>query len=341
MRPGTHSRTSVGSAGLHDGDAEAGRDGGGVERPDIDRGGARAARERRDHHAEDHREAARRSARSAAIPAPPRWRRSRAAARSAARPASPTCAVRRASAESPAAWPEWSCASPLRRARACTKAVRSRPRVGRRRSLQERAFWAGDRSLWQTASPVATAAGETRNPPRCMGAAHAVEGLGISGAEQVAGAPLPASMFPVPRLRRRCENLASRTKLERQHGDHHARPRGRAAQPAHHVRLRRLPARAGRDRRSGARRPRRAGGDADRQRQVAVLPAAGAAARRPHHRGVAADRADAQSGGAASRLRRRRREPELGERSVREPANPRPHRARRAAPRLCRARAAG
>ena len=49
------------------------------------------------------------------------------------------------------------------------------------------------------------------------------------------------------------------------------------------------------------RRPRRARRHADRQRQVAVLPAPGAAARRAHHRGLAADRADAQPGGAAAR----------------------------------------
>ena len=59
-----------------------------------------------------------------------------------------------------------------------------------------------------------------------------------------------------------------------------------------------IPARPGRDRRRHSRRPRRAGGDADRQRQVALLPASGADARRAHRRGVAADRADAQPGGA-------------------------------------------
>ena len=68
-----------------------------------------------------------------------------------------------------------------------------------------------------------------------------------------------------------------------------------------------VPARAGRDRRCDIGRPRCARGDADRKRQVALLSAAGAAARRPDDRRVAADRADAQSGGAASRLWRRRR----------------------------------
>ena len=51
--------------------------------------------------------------------------------------------------------------------------------------------------------------------------------------------------------------------------------------------------------------------DADRQRQIAVLPAAGAVARRAHRRGLAADRADAQPGGATARLRRRGGEPQL------------------------------
>ena len=62
-----------------------------------------------------------------------------------------------------------------------------------------------------------------------------------------------------------------------------------------------VPRRAGRDHRDDPRRPRRARGHADRQRQVAVLPASGAAARWAHHRGLAADRADAQPGGAAAR----------------------------------------
>ena len=43
----------------------------------------------------------------------------------------------------------------------------------------------------------------------------------------------------------------------------------------------------------------RAGRDADRQRQVAVLPAAGPGAARPHARGLAADRADARPGARA------------------------------------------
>ncbi len=50
---------------------------------------------------------------------------------------------------------------------------------------------------------------------------------------------------------------------------------------------------------TGACRQGRARRDADRRRQVAVLSAAGAGARRADRGGVAADRADAQSGGAA------------------------------------------
>ena len=96
-----------------------------------------------------------------------------------------------------------------------------------------------------------------------------------------------------------------------------------AARASHDLRLRDLPAGAGRHRRRHSRRPRCAGGDADRQRQVAVLPAAGAPSRRPHHRGVAVDRADAQSGGATARLWRRRGGAQLGERCDGEPVDPR------------------
>ncbi len=55
-----------------------------------------------------------------------------------------------------------------------------------------------------------------------------------------------------------------------------------------------------------ARRPRRARGDAHRLGQVAVLPAAGADARRPDARGLAARLADAGPGGGAERGRARR-----------------------------------
>ncbi len=102
---------------------------------------------------------------------------------------------------------------------------------------------------------------------------------------------------------------------------------------AHHVRLRGLPARAGRNRRRHSGWPRCAGGHADRQRQIALLPASGAPARRSHHRGVAADRADAQPGGAALRLWHCGGGVELGERSGGKPLGARSHRARRNASR--------
>ena len=102
-----------------------------------------------------------------------------------------------------------------------------------------------------------------------------------------------------------------------------------------------LSARPGRDRRRDPRRPRRVGGHADRQRQVAVLPAAGVAPRRPDHRGIAADRADAQSGRAAARLRRRGGCAQLRQRRRRKSFGTRPDRARRIASRLHRARTAG
>ena len=68
----------------------------------------------------------------------------------------------------------------------------------------------------------------------------------------------------------------------------------------------RLPARPARGVRGGARGPRRAGRDAHRLGQVALLPAAGADARRPDGRGLAARRADAGPGRGAARARARR-----------------------------------
>ena len=59
---------------------------------------------------------------------------------------------------------------------------------------------------------------------------------------------------------------------------------------------------------------RRARHHADRERQIAVLPAARAVARQRDRGGVAAHRAHAQPGGAAQELRDRGREPQLGQR---------------------------
>ena len=69
------------------------------------------------------------------------------------------------------------------------------------------------------------------------------------------------------------------------------------------LRLRRLPARAAGGVRGRAGRSRRDGGDAHGVRQVALLPAAGAAARRPHGGGLAARGADAGPGRGAGRAR--------------------------------------
>ena len=72
-------------------------------------------------------------------------------------------------------------------------------------------------------------------------------------------------------------------------------PLHRAARPrraADALRAGRVPARPARGRGRGARRPRQPGGDADRRRQEPLLPAAGDRLRRPHGRGLAADRAD-------------------------------------------------
>ena len=62
------------------------------------------------------------------------------------------------------------------------------------------------------------------------------------------------------------------------------------------LRLRGLPSRPGRGGRRRPERPRRAGGHAHRLGQVAVLPAAGADARRPDDRRLAAGGADARPG---------------------------------------------
>ena len=75
-------------------------------------------------------------------------------------------------------------------------------------------------------------------------------------------------------------------------------PRPRSSRP---VRLRRLPPRAARGVRGRAGRPRRARGDAHRLGQVALLPAPGAAARRPDRRRLAAGGAHAGPGRGARR----------------------------------------
>ena len=115
------------------------------------------------------------------------------------------------------------------------------------------------------------------------------------------------------------------------------RSRRRAAEPSTIFGFAAFRPGSGRNRLRHPGRPRRARGHADRQRQVALLSASGAGARRAHRRGVAADRADAQSGGATLRQRHRGGELELGKRSGGEPRHPRADRARRIASRLCRA----
>ncbi len=117
----------------------------------------------------------------------------------------------------------------------------------------------------------------------------------------------------------------------------HGRSRRRQSLAAQRVRLRVVPRRPGGDHRDHSRRPRRARDHADRQRQVAVLPAPGAVMRRAHHRGLAAHRADAQPGRAIAQLRHRRRRAQLLERLQREPRHRRADRARRIAARLHRA----
>jgi len=70
------------------------------------------------------------------------------------------------------------------------------------------------------------------------------------------------------------------------------------------LRLRRLPAGAGGGDPGDPGGPRRAGGDADGRREVAVFPTAGAGARRADGGGLAADRADEGPGRCAGRARR-------------------------------------
>ena len=115
---------------------------------------------------------------------------------------------------------------------------------------------------------------------------------------------------PVPALRSLCPAWTS----------------GRASRA---VRLRRLPPRPGGGGAGRAGGPRRARRDADRLGQVALLPAAGAAARRPDGRRLAAGGADAGPGrGAAARGRgrpRRARQRPAGrrrERATRSSARP-------------------
>ena len=101
------------------------------------------------------------------------------------------------------------------------------------------------------------------------------------------------------------------------------------------LRLPGLPARPARGVPGGARRPRRAGGDAHRLGQVALLPAAGAAARRPHGRGLAAGGVDAGPGRGARGARARG-----AGRAGQRPAGPGRQRRRAAARRRRRAAAA-
>ena len=120
-----------------------------------------------------------------------------------------------------------------------------------------------------------------------------------------------------------------------------AAPNGPPRRPAQPLRLRGLPPRAGRGDRRRACRSRRARGHADRLGQVALLPAAGAHARRPHDRRLAAGLADAGPGRGARGARRR------GARRSSTPSRTRPptaavagaRRGRRAVAALRRARA--
>ena len=137
------------------------------------------------------------------------------------------------------------------------------------------------------------------------------------------------------------EFVKRRATLCRRGNKTNGRPRRRPSPAAQRVRLPVVPRGAGRDRRGHPGRPRRARDDADRQRQVAVLPASGAAPRRPDRRGLAADRADAQPGGAVARLRHRRGEPELGATISENRDMLEADRGRRTAARLHRAGTAG
>ena len=115
----------------------------------------------------------------------------------------------------------------------------------------------------------------------------------------------------------------------------------RARSPAHpqnHLRLLVVPSAPARDHRRVARRARCVCPAAHRRRQVAVLPVARAAPRRPHRRRLAADRIDEGSGGPAPGRGHRRHVSQLLARRPRVPlpaGRPAP---RRVAPPLRRAR---
>ena len=94
-------------------------------------------------------------------------------------------------------------------------------------------------------------------------------------------------------LRRRRSGRRRRMSGARRRPGRRARP---ARRPAHRLGLSRLPRPAGGGDPPRAGRRRRAGADADRRRQVALLPGAGLVPGRAHRRRLAADRADAGPG---------------------------------------------
>ena len=110
---------------------------------------------------------------------------------------------------------------------------------------------------------------------------------------------------------------------------------------AFRLRLQRLPSRPGGDRARRAGGRERAGGDADGQRQVAVLPASGDRAAGPHAGGVAADRADARPGARLDGRRGRGGQPQFKQRAGRECPRARSAAPPRAAFALPRPRAVG